>query len=158
MKDNAGVVGRVLTLTEMATALSRVCRDDVSVSKVRTMMVLGPGARALSPRRRGDRRLFTRDDLALAALLLRLRREGVSPVVSRVLVANWRDRLIEAWHQALPAAFGVIGMTGMLLWRGQRPDHLVAWIDLAEIWRGVNRVVPEDSSRPSKHSTKEHRV
>lgn len=148
---------RTLSLVETADVLTRLTRQTITPSKVRTMLVLGPGARAMSPKRQGDRRTFTIDDVAMALVLLRLRAEGVSPVVSRVLVANWRDRLVAACHAGDPVAFGVAGMTGVLLWRGARPESVVSWVDLPDVWRAAQRFCPDvhetdrRSSRSARH-------
>jgi hypothetical protein len=134
---NASTPAEGVKLLQAAAILSRLERREITASQVRTILVLGPDARAMQPLRRGEARVFTAEDLAVVRVVLRLRACGVSPVVSRVIVANRRDELIRAWHDGLPQALGVIGMRALLLWRGKELDGMIAWVDLPDVWRAI---------------------
>lgn len=136
MKSPNGV-----TLARAAEILSALERRPITASQVRSILVLDSHARAMSPLPIGTARIFTVTDLAVARLVLRLRAQGVSPVVSRVVVANWRDHLIEIWRHRRPMALAVIGMRGLLLWRGKEPEGAAAWVDLPAIWQGISRLM-----------------
>lgn len=137
-----------VTLAQAASILSRRMRRVVTPSQVRAILVLDSQGKALAPRRKGDTRLFTAEEIAQALVVLRLRAAGVSAMVARLIVANRRDELINAWHQNLPMALGVVGMRGMLLWRGKEPEGVIAWVDLPDVWRGL--VAAVDAAQTSE--------
>jgi len=116
-------------------------RRRISPSQVRSILVLDTTARAMQPRRSGDTRLYSAVDLAIVRLAVRLRAEGVSPTVARVIVATLRESIVEIWAHARPMALAVIGMRGLLLWRGKQPAAAAACVDLLDVWRGVTHAI-----------------
>jgi hypothetical protein len=133
-----------VTLQQAALVLSRLERRDVTPSQVRTMLVLGADARAQKPNKRGDPRQFAAVDLALGRILLRLRHAGVSPVVSRVIVATLREStdpsmpsLVDHLRRGDRMALAVHGMRGWLVYDKQRPAAAVAWVPLCEVMQGL---------------------
>lgn len=134
-----------VTLTRAAEILTTLERREITPSQVRTILVLGPNARALEPLPLGTPRMFTREDVAIVRLVLRLRAAGVSPIVSRIIAAHWRDSLIETWHDRRPTALAVIGMRGLLLRRGKEPKGAIARVDLQDVWRGIGPLMRASS-------------
>ena len=120
--------------------LSRLEKRPVSAGQVRAVVLLDTRGRAVKPRRHGETRLYTSDDVAAVRLVLRLRALGVSPTVARVVVACLRDELCQSWH--LPLAFAVTGLRGELLSVNQeRPAGCVAWVPVRAMWVGLNEAI-----------------
>jgi DNA-binding transcriptional MerR regulator len=134
--------GEGVTVAEVAAILTKLLGTAITTAQVRSVLVLDTRGRTMSPRRHGQTRLYSAVDVALVRLVLRLRAEGVSPTVARVVVAHFRELLAQHWTHHDPMAFAVIGMRGLLLYAKQsRPDGAVAWMDLRDVWRGVERAV-----------------
>jgi hypothetical protein len=131
-----------VSMVQAAAILARLERRDVSPSSVRTALVLGPTSRAMQPGQRGKSRLFTAVDLACFRLMLRLRDEGISPVVSRVIVSTLREGLALHWQHNDPMALAVVGMQGLITYASEnRPPYAVAWVDLRTVWRGLEHAI-----------------
>lgn len=127
------------------------------------MLVLGANARAVDPQPLGRARLFTSIDLAVARLMLRLRDEGVSPVVSRVILATLRESLVEHLAHGDPMALAVHGMRGWLVYGKTRPKDVVAWVLLSDVTRGIepaivaaSRTTEKASAPAARRSKREH--
>src|SRR5262245_24735254 len=93
-----------LTLEEAAQVLSTLEKRAVSADQIRTAVLLDTRRRIPLPRRHGETRLFTADDLAVVRLVLRLRAAGVSSTVARVVVACLREALGKSWRQPVALA------------------------------------------------------
>jgi hypothetical protein len=129
-----------LTLPEMATVISRLEQQEVSVGQVRSVLLLDTRGRAITPQRHGETRLYTADDVAVVRLVLRLRAAGVSPTVARVVAACLRPELGRSWR--LPRALAVAGLRGELLpLNAGRPTGTIAWVSLREVWAGIEAAI-----------------
>ena len=127
-----------LTVSEVARVLARLEHRKVSIGQVRSVLVLDTHGRALAPRQHGQTRLYSSIDVALVRLVLRLRAEGVSPTIARVLVAGLRDTLAKHWTHNDPMAFAVIGLRGFVMYAtAARPALAVAWVPLRSVWADV---------------------
>jgi hypothetical protein len=127
-----------ISLEQVGALLSSLERDTITPSQVRTILVLGPNARAMEPKRRGEQRLFSAEDVAIARLVLRLRKEGVTPVVSRVIVATLREELVRVWRHGDAMALAVIGMRGLIVPSSTpRLGPVAAFVPLPSVWARV---------------------
>jgi DNA-binding transcriptional MerR regulator len=127
-----------VTLREAAQLLSTLERRPVSPAQVRSILVLDTTGHALAPRQHGDVRLYSAVDVAFVRLTLRLRAEGVSPTVARTIVSCLGPMLAEHLTHNHPMALAVVGLRGLLLYApAGRPDAVVAWVTLQDVWRGI---------------------
>jgi hypothetical protein len=146
-----------VTLNEAGELLTRLERDrdarrpkeerllpalglrQISPSLVRSVLVLGPNARAMDKRRQGDPRLYTPVDLALFRLNLRLRAAGVSPTVARVNVANLAILLAKHWQHDDEMALVIVGLCGVLVpVETPRIKAELARVSILDAWGGLS--------------------
>lgn len=130
-----------VTLNEAARILSKLEHRRVTPAQIRAILVRGTTGRALEPRRIGQTRVYSAVDLAMVRLNLRLRAQGVSPLVARVIVANLSSEMIEHLIHGDPMALNIIGMRGIPAHPNSKELAGVAWVDLRDVWRGVEREI-----------------
>ena len=85
------VTPKALTAIEIAQTVSRLTGTEVSVRRVRHLLVVSGLGTELQTRQHGQTRLFGVLDLALVRLAIELERQGISAWVGRVVLTYLRD-------------------------------------------------------------------
>lgn len=142
---------KYLTVDEAARVLTRVADQACSTRQIHYLLVAGGLGTDVQARKRGQTRLYGPFDLALMLLSLRLRQEGVSASVTRVVLTYLRDDVIRAWRAGSALAVAVNGLRGTLEPALKAPPKgTSAWVPLRAVWHGLEAEIQKvRSSQPN---------
>ncbi len=142
MGKTSAAAPRLLTTSEAARLVSHLTGQACSVRQFRYLVVQSGLGTDVQGRRRGETRLHGVIDVALARLALRLKDEGVSPWVTRVVLTYLRNDIVLAWRAGASVALAVRGIHGTLepALKG-KPKWAVAWVPLREVWRDLEQEI-----------------
>ncbi|MEW6319870.1 MAG: hypothetical protein AB1635_02150 [Acidobacteriota bacterium] len=130
---------RWLTLAELAALAGRLERRPCSERQARYLLVACALGTELPRRPHGQTRLYGPLDLALLRLAVRLRREGASAWLARVVLTYLRNDLVRAFRAAAPVALAVRGVQASLEPAlKQRPGWAAYWVPLRDVWAGLD--------------------
>ncbi|MDE3154247.1 MAG: hypothetical protein KGN76_04050 [Acidobacteriota bacterium] len=130
---------RLLSIAEVADLVSHVEQQPCSTRQVRYLLVTAGLGTDPGRRRNGQTRLYDLLDVAMVRMAVRLRQEGVSPWVIRVVLTYLRNDLIKAWRTGALVGLAISGIQGTLepALKG-RPARAIAWVPLRDIWHGLD--------------------
>ena len=129
---------RWLTVSEVARVAGHLSGRQCSPRQVRHLLVTGGLGTDARRRVNGQTRLYGVIDVAFVRLALRVKREGVSPWVTRVVLTYLRNDIIRAWKAGAALALAIDGLKGSLEPAlTSRPASATVWVPLRETWRGV---------------------
>ncbi len=145
------VTPKALTAIEIAQTVSRLTGTEVSVRRVRHLLVVSGLGTELQTRQHGQTRLFGVLDLALVRLAIELERQGISAWVGRVVLTYLRDDLVRAFRASAPVALAIRGVRATLEPAlKMKPPNLAAWVPLQDVWRGLDaQVVAIRAGKPT---------
>jgi hypothetical protein len=129
----------MLTVDEVAKVASQLAGRTCSPRQVRRLLVHGRLGTDITPRTKGQTRLYGPLDVAFVRLALRLHDEGVSPWVGRVVLTYLRNDLVRAWKSSAAVALAISGLKGSIEPALRpRPATATAWVPLREIAKGID--------------------
>lgn len=136
------VTPNFLTAAEVAAVAGRLAGRRCSPRQVRYLLVDGGVGTDTRRRAHGQTRLYGVVDVAFVRLALRLHGEGVSRVVTRVVLTYLRNDLVRAWKAGGAVALAIVGLHGSLQPALKtRPPGVAAFVPLREIWHGLEHEV-----------------
>jgi hypothetical protein len=133
------VTPKMLTAAEVAGLCGDLTGRRCSPRQVQHLLVTGALGTDTKRRANGQTRLYGIVDVAFVRLALRLRADGVSPWVARVVLTYLRDDLIRTWKAGAATTLTIRGVHGCLQPALRTtPADVAAHVPLREIWRGLD--------------------